>query len=207
MIKKELYPKTVRIGLHPNIIITEKLDGSNLGLFKLGDTLYVATRSNVFALNEIEDAKPVLYKGLYGWLKEYGESLLASLNDGSAIWGEWIGMGKLKYDFEDKRFFMFAKGNVDADFKVTNLKYDPNLFHYSFQEDWTPNYVEHVPVVLPEAGYEDLNIGALNYLYDQYTLEVGRNVEGFVININGQICKYVRMKNGKLADHFEHGGE
>jgi len=205
MIKKELYPKTVRIGLNPNIIITEKLDGSNLGFFKLGDTLYIATRSNVFTLSEIEDAKPVLYKGLYGWLKEYGESLLTSLNDGSAIWGEWIGMGKLKYDFGNNRFFMFAKGNVDISLKVSNLKYDPNLFHYSFQEDWTPSFIEHVPVVLPEAGYEDLNIGALNYLYDQYTQEVGRNVEGFVININGQICKYVRMKNGKLADHFDRG--
>jgi hypothetical protein len=132
MIKKEIYPKTVRIGLTPNIIITEKLDGSNIGFFVLNHVLHIATRSNILTLNEIEGCKDIMYKGLYGWLVQHGEDLHYALQEGSAILGEWIGMGKLKYDFGDRRFFMFAKGNVDQEFNLTNLKYDPELFHYSF---------------------------------------------------------------------------
>ena len=30
-----------------------------------------------------------------------------------------------------------------------------------------------------------------------------RNVEGFVVNYDNRITKYVRMKNGKLQEHFD----
>ena len=30
-----------------------------------------------------------------------------------------------------------------------------------------------------------------------------RNVEGFVVNYNNIISKYVRMKNGKMKEHFD----
>lgn len=40
-------------------------------------------------------------------------------------------------------------------------------------------------------------------IYEKYCQKVGRNVEGFVINYNNSIQKYVRMKNGKLAEHFD----
>lgn len=30
-----------------------------------------------------------------------------------------------------------------------------------------------------------------------------RNVEGFVVNYKNIITKYVRMKNGKLQEHFD----
>ena len=33
--------------------------------------------------------------------------------------------------------------------------------------------------------------------------KVNRNVEGFVINYHNIISKYVRMKNGKLQEHFD----
>lgn len=35
MIKKQLYPKTKRVGLKNEVVITEKLDGSNIGFYKL----------------------------------------------------------------------------------------------------------------------------------------------------------------------------
>lgn len=31
------------------------------------------------------------------------------------------------------------------------------------------------------------------------------NVEGFVVNYSNKITKYVRMKNGKLQEHFDRG--
>lgn len=35
--------------------------------------------------------------------------------------------------------------------------------------------------------------------------KVNRNVEGFVVNYENRITKYVRMKNGKLTEHFDRG--
>ena len=45
----------------------------------------------------------------------------------------------------------------------------------------------------------------LDSIYEKYQSKVKRNVEGFVINYNNNITKYVRMKNGKLQEHFDRG--
>ena len=44
-------------------------------------------------------------------------------------------------------------------------------------------------------------------LYDEYTSELARKVEGFVIINNNYniIRKYVRYKNGKFTEHIEKG--
>ena len=75
MIKKQLYPKTKRVGLKNEVVITEKLDGSNIGFYKLNGELYVAQRNNIFTMAELEDNKGMLYSGLLGWLQENGEHL------------------------------------------------------------------------------------------------------------------------------------
>ena len=33
--------------------------------------------------------------------------------------------------------------------------------------------------------------------------KTNRDVEGFVVNYQDRISKYVRMKNGKLTEHFD----
>ena len=46
----------------------------------------------------------------------------------------------------------------------------------------------------------------LDKLYKRYCDHVvDRNVEGFVVNYDNNIRKYVRMKNGKLQEHFDRG--
>lgn len=202
MIKQEIYPKTKRIVLHPVITITEKLDGSNLTFFKLDGTLFIAQRQTIFTLAEIDEMKNGLYQGLYGWLEENGFNLQLNMNEHSAIGGEWIGMGKLKYDF-DKRYFMFAKANIDGEMKLHNILYDHELFKYSFVNEIIPNFIGEVPIVTTITDYSCLSVQQLDVLYDSYCLEKKRNVEGFVVSFNGQVSKYVRMKNGKLADHFD----
>lgn len=202
MIKKEIYPKTKRVSLAPKIVITEKLDGSNLTIFRLDDTLYIAQRQTIFGLDEIDELKNLLYQGLYGWLKENGIVLYQSMNDGSALCGEWIGMGKLKYDF-GKRFFMFAKANIGVAFELYNINHDHELFKYSFTNEIIPDFIGEVPIVTITTDLSHLAVAQLNVLYDLYCFVKKRSVEGFVINFNGQISKYVRMKNGKLADHFD----
>ena len=93
MIKKEIYPKTQRLKINGDrVYVTEKLDGSNLVFFKKNDILYVAQRKSIFAIDEIEEVKGVLYKGLYQWLLDHKDVLREELNEGSAICGEWLGM-------------------------------------------------------------------------------------------------------------------
>lgn len=205
MIKKEMYPKTKRMKIDGDLVqITEKLDGSNLVIFKKNDELYFGQRKNIFSLAELEEVKTICYKGLYQWAKDYGNILKDKLNEGSAICCEWLGMGTLKYTIDefDKRVYMFAKGNIDDDFNLYNLIYDHDLFIYPFIDTVIPPFIGVVPVVanikvLPNKKY-------LDSLYDKYREQVGnRNVEGFVMNYNNNICKYVRMKSGKLVEYSD----
>lgn len=99
MIKKEIYPKTKRVSCSGDkVYITEKLDGSNLVFFKKNDELYIAQRKTIININELEEVKDKLYKGLYQWLLDNKDYLQEQLINDSAICGEWLGMGKLKYD-------------------------------------------------------------------------------------------------------------
>lgn len=65
MIKKTLYPKTKRVTFKNRIVITEKLDGSNIGFFKVNGKLLIAQRNNIISIDEIEENKNMLYGGLY----------------------------------------------------------------------------------------------------------------------------------------------
>lgn len=96
---------------------------------------------------------------------------------------------------------MFAKANIDDDFNLCNLNYDHELFIYPFENQQIPNFIGIVPVVtelkvIPNKDY-------LDSIYSKYCEKEERNVEGFVINYKNNITKYVRMKNGKLKEHFD----
>ena len=205
MIKKEIYPKTKRLSCQGDkVYVTEKLDGSNLVFFKKNDTLYFAQRNTIYSFDEIEENKDKLYKGLYQWLSD-NKQVFDDLHNNSAICGEWLGMGCLKYSVDefDKRYYMFAKANIDDDFNLYNLIYTHDLFIYPFQSQVIPKCIGIVPEVI------ELNVlptkEHLDSIYDKYTNKVKRNVEGFVINYKNIITKYVRMKNGKLIEHFDRG--
>lgn len=203
MIKKEIYPKTKRIECDgEKIQITEKLDGSNLVIFKLNDEIFFAQRNNIFDLSELEQYKDKLYKGLYQWLIDNKEALQQELNENSAICGEWLGMGQIKYNVDefDKRFYMFAKANIDEKLELYNIIYNHDLFIYPFINQEIPKFIGIVPVV-KEINYIP-NKKQLDNIYSKYTENKNRSVEGFVINYNDSIKKYVRMKNGKLKEHF-----
>ena len=206
MIKKEIYPKTKRVScIGDKVYITEKIDGSNMVIFKKEDKLYIAQRKNIICEEEFEDAKDVMYKGLYQWLQDHKAYLKEHLLNDACICGEWIGMGCLKYSVDefDKRIYMFAKANIDDEFNLYNLIYEHNLFIYPFDNQEIPNFIGVVPEVA------ELNViptkEHLDSLYEKYTNKVNRNVEGFVVNYKNIITKYVRMKNGKLQEHFDRG--
>lgn len=206
MIKKEIYPKTKRVSCSGDrVYLTEKLDGSNLVFFKKDDELYIAQRKNIFKITELEDVKDVLYKGLYQWLNDNKYVLIEEIHNDSAICGEWLGMGKIKYTIDefDKKWYMFAKANIDDEFNLYNLNYEHSLFVYPFVSQEIPKFIGVVPEVV------ELNVlptkEHLDSIYEKYCAKVNRNVEGFVINYKNIITKYVRMKNGKLQEHFDRG--
>lgn len=204
MIKKEIYPKTQRVICEgAKIQITEKLDGSNLVIFKMNEILYIAQRNNIFEFNELEENKDKLYKGLYQWILDHTLELQQELYEGSALCGEWLGMGKLKYDVGefDKRFYMFAKARITENFDLENLIYDHDLFIYPFNSQVIPSFIGVVPVVKEIRNVP--NKEQLDKIYHEYVDKVKRNVEGFVVNYDNRITKYVRMKNGKLQEHFD----
>ena len=205
MIRKEIYPKTKRVSCAGDkVYVTEKLDGSNLVFFKKDNELYFAQRNNIFKFEELEENKDKLYKGLYQWLLD-NKDVFEDLHNNSAICGEWLGMGCLKYTVDefDKRWYMFAKANIDDDFNLYNLIYNHELFIYPFQSQTIPICIGIVPEVA------ELNVlptkTHLDSIYDKYVNKVGRNVEGFVVNYKNIISKYVRMKNGQLREHFDRG--
>ncbi len=209
MIKATLYPKTTRVSTKAKgIVLTEKLDGSNIGFFVKDNELHIAQRNSIFTMSEaLDTSSPTsqgCYKGLLNWLNTYGQSLKDTIYEGTVIFGEWIGMGQLKYTFEDK-FFMFAKGRFDDFGNVIKLTYDLSLLHYAFNNQEIPDFIKRVPKVIELGSYP--TVEQLDVIYEEYTKEVGRNVEGFVINQNENIRKYVRMKNGKLSPHTEKGEE
>lgn len=155
--------------------------------------------------HELTEQKQLLYKGLFNWLVVNKEEL-EKLNEGSVICGEWLGMGVLKYYPDDgfnKRFYMFAKANIDEELSLYNIYYDHELFVYPFEGQQIPDCIGVVPVVdrLDHVPTKE----ELDEIYDRYMKSVERNVEGFVINYENTIKKYVRMKSGKLQEHFDRG--
>lgn len=197
--KLTMYPKTRRYDDTAEIRITEKLDGSNISFFKKDEGLHIAQRNRVFKWTDID--KSMAYKGLIEWLDEYGKELEDSLQDNACVVGEWLGMGHIKYD-SDIRFHMFAKANV-YDEEMVNIYYDEELFIYPFVDQEIPEFIDVVPTV---AIIKHLpRIEELDELYDWYSESVKRDVEGFIIINDGAITKYVRMKRGKLEDHYIHG--
>jgi hypothetical protein len=206
MIKKEIYPKTKRVSCSGDkVYITEKLDGSNLVFFKKNDELYIAQRKTIININELEEVKDKLYKGLYQWLLDNKDYLQEQLINDSAICGEWLEMGKLKYDVGefDKKWYMFAKANIDDEYNLYNLIYEHELFIYPFANQEIPNFIGIVPEITELMGLPTKEF--LDSIYETYTNEVKRDVEGFVVNYKNIISKYVRMKNGKLEEHFDRG--
>lgn len=179
-----------------------------------GDLIDISKEEAKIILNLIEklqkenqelkqENKNLLYKGLYDWITEHKENLQEELCEGSCICGEWLGMGKLKYAIDefDKKFYMFAKANVNPQIELYNFRYYHSLFIYPFKTQIIPNFIGVVPTAYKLGIVPDKN--KLDELYAAYCKKTNRNVEGFVVNYNDRISKYVRMKNGKLTEHFD----
>lgn len=193
--QKSLYPKTSRITSEP-AIITEKLDGSNLWIFKLNWELIIAQRNNVFTFSELKNSQ-WLYKWLLRWIQENVESI--DLLEWSWVFWEWIWMWQIWYNLP-KRFYIFAKANIDSNLDVSKINYDRSLFIYPFEKREIPDCMWVVPIVAET--HETVSIHYLDKLYERYKEEKGSKVEWFIIIQNNSVSKYVRCKNWKETEHM-----
>ena len=215
MIKMTLYPKTTRYNDNEKgYIITEKLDGSNFGIGRIRGQIYICQRNYVFTLEEIINGTKLEYKGLRDWLVKHEQELKELIYDGSIIFGEWLGMGKISYLHLDKfknRFYMFAKGRINLknnNLELSDLVYDPNLLFYAFTSQEIPSFISIVPIV--DTEIKSISTEVLDNLYEVYCNEEQRQVEGFIIldKSSNTIRKYVRYnREGKLVSHKETGGK
>lgn len=208
ILKQTIYHKTTRFGKdEKKIFLTEKIDGSNLTFFKFENELYIAQRNNIYKFKDFKENKDhfknIIYKGLRPFLEEHGDDLEEKLYDGSAICGEWLGQGKIKYNNRfNTRFLLFAKARVIKTgdvFSLQNIVYNPNLIHWAIDEI-LPDYLGIVPLVKELDHYPSLE--ELDKIYLQYSEKQDTKVEGFVINNDNRIEKYVRFKNGVLGPHI-----
>ena len=203
--KKQIYPKTKRLSLKAKTEITEKIDGSNIGIFKLPTgKLLIATRNFVYLEDEVSK---ISLKGFNGWFEENKEELKEKIHEGSGFFGEWLGSGLIKYNFRT-RLLIFAKARInedysksEADYNITNLYYNHDLIQYCFKDGELPKNIEKVPVVVTLDTIP--TVEELDKIYKEYSEKENRIVEGFIINNNNNVLKYVRYKNGKPSEHKE----
>src|SRR5699024_12342079 len=114
--------------------------------------------------------------------------------------GEWLGMGQIGYDLNEwKRFYMYAKANVNEDEEMYNIYYNDELFKYTFKSQEIPEYMDVVPLVTKLDSFPSVDM--LNELYDYYTYVTVRIVEGFCVNVSSFVIKYVRLLRGRMQEH------
>lgn len=184
----------------------EKIDGSNLTFFKFENELYIAQRNYIYKFKDFKENKDlfkgVIYKGLTPFLEQFGADLEEKLYDGSAICGEWLVKHQISYGNRfNTRFLLFAKARVietNNGFSLQNIVYNLDLIHWAVGET-LPDYLNIVPFVCELDHYPSLE--ELDKIYLEYSEKQDSKVEGFVINDNNKIEKYVRFKNGVLEPH------
>lgn len=145
-----------------------------------------------------------LYKGLLGFINENVDNL-NKIVEGAVIFGEWIGMGRIHYkDTLSSNYLLFAKARIikndEGQFSTFNYRYNVEELKYAFDGQEIPSNFGVVPVIEMSDEY---SLYDLDNVYSNYIVQVGRDVEGFVLTKNNTPQKYVRHKKGKLINHFE----
>ena len=210
MIKRTLYPETPRIPeMTDNAIITEKMDGANLTILKYNGELFIAQRNSIFNKDEVFGDGNIGYRGLKGWAREHWEWFDKYLNDNTAHCGEWMVETAKSYPPEvvHKKFYIFATAKVMPGMNLNDFDYYREHVGDAFglsKEFLDLNWLGFVPTAGRLYKFPDKE--ELDELYEKYCKYVGgRKVEGFVINVNNMIFKYVRMKSGKVVEYSQTG--
>jgi len=89
---------------HDEIIVQEKLDGSNVGVARIGETIYPLGRAGYLAASS-----PYLqHRYFSNWAYANTERFMSALNDGERLVGEWLAQAHgTIYDLSHEPFVAF----------------------------------------------------------------------------------------------------
>lgn len=89
---------------HDNIIVQEKLDGSNVGIARIDGKIYSLTRAGYLA-----DTSPFEQHWLFAkWVHKQEDRFLAVLKDGERLCGEWLAQAHgTRYNLSHEPFVAF----------------------------------------------------------------------------------------------------
>ena len=162
MVEFQAWPKIPR--LHRDVIITEKLDGTNACVVVSDDP----SCPEVFAQSRKRLITPADDNfGFARWVREHNDELL-TLGPGHHF-GEWYGLGiQRNYGLDEKRFALF------------------NTLRWNWKNNPPPECCGIVPIIFPEVNGADLNVTvehAVRYLRVKGSLAVPgfAPAEGIVI--------------------------
>jgi len=89
---------------HDLVIVTEKLDGSNVGVARIGDTIAPLGRAGYLAASSPHEQ----HRLFAAWAWENFDRFMAALEDGERIVGEWLAQAHgTRYDLPHEPFVMF----------------------------------------------------------------------------------------------------
>ncbi len=71
---------------HDEVIVQEKLDGSNVGVARIKDEIYALTRAGYIATSSPFEQ----HHYFHDWVKQNAERFMAVLNNGERLVGEWL---------------------------------------------------------------------------------------------------------------------
>jgi hypothetical protein len=137
------WPKIAR--LNRDIVITEKIDGTNAAIHivpEFDDPAALPENWQVVAQSRTRLITPEADNfGFAGWVKANRERLIAALGPGLHF-GEWWGLGIQRgYGLTERRFSLFNTaryGGIDfgADFGLPNMAAVPVLYEGKFDQGW-----------------------------------------------------------------------
>ncbi|MBW4602296.1 MAG: RNA ligase family protein [Calothrix sp. FI2-JRJ7] len=89
---------------HDNVIVQEKLDGSNVGIARIDGKIYSLTRAGYLA-----DTSPFEQHWLFAkWVHKQEDRFLAVLKDGERLCGEWLAQAHgTRYNLPHEPFVAF----------------------------------------------------------------------------------------------------
>jgi hypothetical protein len=177
---------------HDLIIVQEKLDGSNVGVARLGDAIYPLTRAGYLATSSPYEQ----HWRFAQWAWANVERFLAVLHDGERLVGEWLMQAHgTRYQLTHEPFVAF-----DLMIDNTRLIYDELKARVGAGDFITPTVihrggpctVEQAMALLGEHGFHgalDPVEGAVWRVERNESTRHNRNERRWVVDF---LCKYVR---------------
>ena len=151
--------------LFRDVIVTEKIDGTNASIFisEDGKTMHTGSRSRWISPQDDN-------YGFAKWAASHGEELLNLLGPGHHF-GEWYGQGiQRNYGLKEKRFALF---NVQRWASKENLEHFGNVIP---KATLLPDWLDVVPIL----GYGTFDTDHIRYSADELQRDGSILVPGFM---------------------------